>query len=154
VTNQNGKRRVVVVIRERNGETLPAVFNGENASLKFIRERVAPGTILNADEATSWNELHALYAVNRINHQEVYSDGFACTNWAESFFSRMRRGEIGHHHHLSGAYLVGRAQEMAWREDHRRSASGDQFGVVVKLVTKNPPSIDFCGYWQRNQRAA
>ena len=23
---------------------------------------------------------------------------FACTNWAEEFFSRMRRAEIGHHH--------------------------------------------------------
>jgi hypothetical protein len=36
----------------------------------------------------------------RINHQECYSDGAACTNQAESFFSRMRRAEIGIHHHI------------------------------------------------------
>jgi hypothetical protein len=29
----------------------------------------------------------------------------ACINWAEEFFSRMRRAEIGHHHHIAGAAL-------------------------------------------------
>ena len=59
--------------------------------------------------------------MKRINHQLAYSalDG-ACTNDAEEFFSRMRRAEIGHHHHIAGAYLVRYAQESAWREDHRR----------------------------------
>ena len=33
------------------------------------------------------------------------------TNGAEEFFSRMRRAEIGHHHHIAGAYLVRYAQE-------------------------------------------
>jgi hypothetical protein len=36
----------------------------------------------------------------------------ACTNWAEEFFSRMRRAEIGHHHHLAGAYLLSYAQKL------------------------------------------
>jgi hypothetical protein len=31
---------------------------------------------------------------------------FDCTNWAEEFFSRMRRAEAGHHHHLAGPYLL------------------------------------------------
>ena len=48
------------------------------------------------------------------------------TNGAEEFFSRMRRGEIGHHHHIAGAYLVRYAQESAWREDHRRAPNGVQ----------------------------
>jgi hypothetical protein len=29
----------------------------------------------------------------------------ACTNWAEEFFSRMRRAEQGHHHHIAGPYF-------------------------------------------------
>jgi hypothetical protein len=72
------------------------------------------------------------------------------TNSAESFFSRMRRGEIGHHHHLAGPYLIRFAQEMAWREDHRRDPNGSQVDRVVALVMKNKPSVDFCGYWQRS----
>jgi hypothetical protein len=58
--------------------------------------------------------------VKRINHQEAYSLDGACTNWAEEFFSRMRRAEIGHHHHIAGQYLLRYAQEASWREDNRR----------------------------------
>jgi hypothetical protein len=35
--------------------------------------------------------MHARYLTKRINHSESYSDGEACTNMAESFFSRLRR---------------------------------------------------------------
>jgi transposase-like protein len=42
--NQNGKRQVVVVMRERGGRTLPAVFKSESAALGFIASRVDGGT--------------------------------------------------------------------------------------------------------------
>ena len=76
----------------------------------------------------------------------------ACTNGAESFFSRMRRAEVGHHHHLAGTYLARYAQESAWREDHRRDANGTQVRQVVALALAARPSVDFCGYWQRAAR--
>jgi len=44
----------------------------------------------------------------------------ACTNWAEEFFSRIRRAEIGIHHRIAGAYLLRYAQDSSWREDKRR----------------------------------
>lgn len=66
--NQNGKRRVVVVIRERGGKTLPGVFNSEADVLAFIRARVAKETVLHADEASGWNVLHERYTLHRINH--------------------------------------------------------------------------------------
>src|SRR6185437_4180985 len=109
--NQNGKRSVVVVVRERGGNSVPAVFKSEAKAMSFLRAHVAKGTILNADEAPSWEELHQRYEVKRINHQEAYSLDGACTNWAEEFFSRMRRAEIGHHHHIAGPYLLRYAQE-------------------------------------------
>src|ERR1700736_4843245 len=64
-----------------------------------------------ADESYSWDALHAQYEMKRINHEEAYSMDCACTNWAEEFFSRMRRAEQGHHHHISGPYLLRYAQE-------------------------------------------
>ena len=64
--------------------------------------------------------------MKRIDHGEAYSLDGACTNWAETYFSRLRRGEIGHHHHISGPYLVRFAQEAAFREDARRVANGEQ----------------------------
>jgi transposase-like protein len=148
--NQSGKRKVVVVIRERDGKTLPGVFESEVAALNFIRTRIARGTEVYADEGSAWNELHARFTMHRINHQEAYSlgDGIHSNN-AESFFSRMRRAEIGHHHHLAGPYLIRFAQEASWREDHRKDPNGVQVDRVVALAMRNKPSVDFCGYWQR-----
>ncbi len=123
VRNQNGKRKVVVVVRERDGSSLPAVFHSEGHALDFIRRRVLKGTTINADEAGSWDKLNERFEVRRINHEEAYSDDGACTNWAEEFFSRMRRAEIGHHHHIAGAYLLRYAQEASWREDNRRAST-------------------------------
>src|SRR5205823_10661981 len=52
--NQNGKRKVVVIVRERGGNSVPAVFKSEAQAASFIRARVAKGTVINADEAGSW----------------------------------------------------------------------------------------------------
>jgi transposase-like protein len=152
--NQNGKRQCVVIIRERDGKTLPSVFRNEGDALSFIRNRVAPGTELMADESHAWNDLHGRFTMKRINHQEAYSLAGACTNGAEEFFSRMRRAEIGHHHHIAGVYLGRYAQEASWREDNRRVDNGRQVQQVVGLAMAAPPSVDFCGYWQRAEKAA
>jgi ISXO2-like transposase domain len=148
--NQSGKRKAVVIIRERNGNSLPAVFRTEGQALKFIKSRIAKGTVVNADESPNWNELHARFEVKRINHEEAYSLDGACTNWAEEFFSRMRSAEIGHHHHIAGDYLLRYAQEASWREDNRRCSNGEQVSRVAGLALKNRPSVDFSGYWQRH----
>ena len=65
--------------------------------------------------------------------------------------SRLRRGELGHHHHIAGPYLVRYAQEAAWREDLRRVSNGEQTHGIVGLAMRSSPSVDFCGYWQRAQ---
>ena len=152
--NQNGKRKCVVIVRERNGNSVPAVFGSEGAALSWIKSRVAKGTVLNADEASSWNDLHANFEMKRINHSEAYSLDGACTNWAESYFSRLRRAEQGHHHHIAGAYLLRYAQEASWREDNRRVSNGEQVRRVAGLAMKRGQSVDFTGYWQRHIKTA
>jgi hypothetical protein len=84
--NQSGKRKAVIVIRERNGNTLPAVFRSEKQAISFIQSRVAKGTVVQADESGNWNDVHGRFEMKRINHQEAYSLDGACTNWAEEFF--------------------------------------------------------------------
>ncbi len=148
--NQSGKRKFVVVARERGGETLPAVFKHESHAISWISRRVKKDTILHADAAPAWNDLHSRFEVKRVNHDEAYSTDESCTNWAESFFSRIRRGEVGHHHHISGPYLIRYAQEAAWREDNRRTPNGEQVERVVTLALDRKPSVDFGGYWQRH----
>lgn len=86
--------------------------------------------------------------MKRINHQLGYSM-MACTNQAESYFSRLRRAEIGTHHNIAGPYLGRYAAEMAWREDHRRKPNGEQFECVATLALASGKSRSFTGYWQR-----
>ncbi len=148
--NQNGKRQVVVVVRERGGRTLPAVFKTEAAASAWIKSRVRKGSDVMADEAASWNDLHGRFDLSRIDHSRLYSTGTGIyTNGAESFFSRIRRAEMGHHHHISGPYLVRYSQEAAWREDHRRLDNGRQVQQISGLAMACKPSVDWSGYWQR-----
>ena len=149
--NQNGKRQAVVIVRERNGNSVPAVFRSEGQALSFIKARIAKGTTVHADASPNWDDLHANFEMKRINHEVAYSLDGACTNMAEEYFSRLRRAEAGHHHHIAGAYLLRYAQEASWREDNRRVSNGDQLCRLAALATMKETSVDFVGYWQRHR---
>jgi hypothetical protein len=77
--NQNRKRKVVVIVRERGGASVPAVFGTESQAASFIRARIAKGTTVHADESGAWDGLHDRYEMKGINHQEAYSFDGACT---------------------------------------------------------------------------
>jgi transposase-like protein len=148
--NRNGKRQVVVVMRERGGRTKSFVAQSEAASVSTVMGAVAPGSKVFADEASSWDALHGRFDTKRINHTEAYSTDEACTNWAESFFSRIRRAEMGIHHHIAGKYLNAYAAEMSWREDNRRVSNGAQFLRTTGAALAHPVSRQWKGYWQRS----
>ncbi len=143
------KRQSVVVARERGGRTLVTVVVKEADGAPFVRQHVKPGTIVHADEASGWDRLHAHYEMRRINHSISYSKDGACTNQAESYFSRLRRAEWGQHHHISGKYLAFYAVEMAWREDNRRKANGALHDAATGAALAHPVSRVWKGYWQR-----
>lgn len=148
--NRTGKRRVVVIVRERGGKSYPAVFRSEDQAVEMIRSRVEAGSTVYADEASSWDELHGSYDTKRVNHSINFKDEDACTNQAESYFSRLRRAEVGTHHQIAGRYLVAYAKEMAWREDNRRVSNGEQFLMAAGAALAHPVSRQWKGYWQRN----
>ena len=146
--NQSGKRQSVVVMREREGGTKAHVAPTEAHGVALVAQNVEAGSTVHADEASHWDKLAARYPIKRINHQEAYSKNGACTNQAESFFSRIRRAEIGIHHHIAGKYLQAYASEMAFREDARRKSNGTQFLMLAGASIKAPKSKNWSGYWQ------
>lgn len=148
--NQSGKRQVVVVGRERDGDMLTVVAKSEAKGGEIISARIHHMATVHADEASHWDELHARFDTRRINHTVSYSDGYACTNQAESFFSRLRRMEVGTHHHIAGPYLAAYAGEAAWREDNRRIDNGCQAMMVAEAGLSAGVSRKWKGYWQRN----
>ena len=147
--HQTGKRQVVVVARERNGETLTHVAKSEAEGVPFVLGTVAHGSTVHADEASHWDSLEARFLTKRVNHSVEYANAESNTNMAESFFSRLRRAEIGTHHHIAGRYLAAYATEMAWREDNRRVSNGEQFLMAAGAALAHPVSRQWKGYWQR-----
>ena len=150
--NQNGERRVVVVLRERDGATKTFVRESEAEGVVLAVDNVAPDATVYADEARHWDVLHDRFeTVGRINHSESYSTPEANTNQAESYFSRLRRMVDGQHHHVSARYLYQYAAEAAWKEDNRRLSNGDAFRRTAKLALASPVSRQWKGYWERNE---
>jgi hypothetical protein len=115
--NQNGKRQVVVIVRERGGKSVPAVFGTDSQAAAFIRAGIAKSAVVHADEAVSWDGLHDRFEMKRINRRESYSLDGACTNSAAKYFNRLCRAEIGIHRDIAGAYLLRYAQELSGWED-------------------------------------
>ncbi len=147
--NQSGKRQCVVIMRERNGKSLPFIVRNEGDAVPYVRDHVGTLTTIHADEGSGWDALHAGWDTKRVNHSVSFYDEGACTNQAESYFSRLRRMEVGTHHHIAGPYLNAYAQEASWREDNRRVDNGKQTAMVLDAALASNVSRKWAGYWQR-----
>lgn len=148
--NQTGKRRVVIALRQRKGRTRTFVGLHESEGVDIAKRIARRTAVMHADEASHWDALHAGWQVHRINHSEAYCTGDACTNWAESFFSRLRRMVDGQHHTVSPKYLHQYATHAAWIEDNRRLDNGALANRALGLALAQKVSRNWKGYWQRS----
>ena len=147
--NRSSKRRVVIVLRQRQGRTITRTFLREAQGVGFARERIAPGSTVAADEVAHWDLLEPEFSMQRINHSEAYSRDGAHTNLAESFFSRLRRMIGGQHLRVEGRYLDAYATHAAWLEDHRDESNGRLADRLIQGALAVPVSRAWKGYWQR-----
>lgn len=150
--HKSSKRKCVVVMRERYGRSRAFVCS-ESDGASRVPQVVEPGSAIYTDEGPQYNRIAARYVLKMVNHSERYADGDASTNWAESYFSRLRRAEMGTHHHVAGPYLTGYANEACWREDHRRCGTQEKFDDLLRITTNHPVSRQWKGYWQRRKAA-
>ncbi|MEZ5707908.1 MAG: IS1595 family transposase [Blastomonas sp.] len=147
--NRTGKRQCVVIMRERGGKSLPFIVRNEGDAVPYVRDHVGNLATIHADEGTGWDDLHAGWDMRRVNHSVAFMDEGVCTNQAESYFSRLRRMEVGTHHHIAGPYLAAYAGEASWREDNRRVDNGSQAMMVVASAMVSSVSRSWKGYWQK-----
>jgi transposase-like protein len=148
---QTSKRQVVVVAREVRGRALPFVVRRESEAVPLIRQHIASGSIIHADESNAWERLHASYDTRRVNHSTEYAtDEGVSVNQAESYFSRLRRAEIGQHHRIGGHLLYQYANEAAWRENNRRKPNGTNWNTVIGAALTGRKSPVWAGYWHRS----
>jgi transposase-like protein len=146
--NRTGKRRVVVVLRERSGRTLTRAFLREAEGVNFAKNRIEPGSVVTTDEAAHWDLLAPAFDTHRINHSDAYSRDGIHTNMAESYFSRLRRMIRGQHHRVGVKYLGSYAAHAAWLGDHRMISNGGLADRLIGNALAIPVSGAWKGYWQ------
>lgn len=146
--HRTGKRRVIVVLRERGGRTLTRAFLREAEGVDFAKERIEPKTIVAADEGSHWDLLTPTFETQRINHSDAYSRDGIHTNMAESYFARLRRMIRGQHHRVGAKHLGAYAAHAAWLEDHRSESNGALAERLIRNVLAFPVSRAWKGYWQ------
>ncbi len=164
-------KRVVISMRQRADEAMlldsyPLMLKGaiktkafvlksENSRdlLKLARQYIKRGSVVHTDEAVGYDDMHGLFEMKRVNHQEEYSsiDG-ACNNQSESYNARFRRMQYGQLHKIGNLYLSNYANEIAYREDTRRWDNGMIFEDITHKCGSTPVSNEWCGYWQGNKR--
>jgi len=146
------RKLCVLAMVSRTGGTVTKVVPSETsmAVIDTTREHIVNDndTRLFADEHRAYDALHARYRIMRINHRWSYAEGETTTNAAESFFSRMRRAEIGQYHRISNRYLHRYAAEMAFKSDRRRVDNGAVAHEVAEMSLAHPVSRQWKGYWQ------
>jgi transposase-like protein len=158
------KRRTVFVLREidpRPGygasRTMVSVAMSENETdaTEFARRFIANGVVVMTDESGAFAPL-SLWTDHRtvVHSREYVSDDGTNDNQAESFFSRMRRGEYGVFHGFRPMYLIDYASEFAWRDDRRRKSVGDSFRHLLASLLSRGHSRWWAGYYQGNRRQA
>ena len=158
--NQNPNKRCIITIRKRGekgeGAIKTKIFVVKSESQadmkKLAEENIDGDATIHADEAKAYDPLHAKFEMKRVNHQERYKGkNGECTNQAESYFSRFRRMQHGQIHKMGNQNVAAYANEIAYREDTRRTSTGEIFADIISRCAKKPTSRNWCGYWQGNK---
>jgi len=162
--NQNPNKRCIVVVRQRfdgtteyigSQRTLTYVLHNENPTdiALVANAAIERGAEVHADEANAYDNLHAHYDMQRVNHSVEYlSEDGACSNQAESYFARFRRMQKGQIHRMGQLYISNYANEIAYREDTRRMSNGAIFRDIFEKCMETIQSNEWTGYWQGNHR--
>ena len=148
--NQNGKRKVVVIVRERGGNSRPGRVQERSAGDRVSSAAASP----RAPSSTPTKPVMGRPARALRNEAHQPSRGLQPRRCLHELgggvFLPPAPRRDRHHHHIAGPYLLRYAQEASWREDNRRVSNGDQVNRVAALALKRGKSVDFTGYWQRH----
>ena len=149
--HQTGKRRVVVVMRERQGRTLPFVVRAEDEGVADRR----PPRRCPARPSTPTRRPAGMPCMPASRPSGSTTASRSRTTAPAPIrpraSSRACAGPSSASTTTSAASTCGfYAGEMAWREDMRRENNGDQYERMTADALHHPKSRNWCGYWQRH----
>jgi hypothetical protein len=124
------KQKVIMVIRERYGRSRCLIVPNEAEMSKVLPSVLERDAMVFSDSFSGSARIAATHMVQRIVHSKEYANGHISTNHAESFFSRLRRKELGIHHKIAGPYTLEYANTACWLEDNRGLGNGERYDHV------------------------
>jgi transposase-like protein len=135
-----------------------AVIKTENQVdlLKLGQQFCTKNSLLVTDEHSAYNfysgEFDAHY---KVNHRQEFmnKDGFH-TNYAESYFARVRAAVSGAWHKQTLQYLEEYAWEFAWRQFMVGTNNREQFEDLLKRVLNSGRAVRFGDYWKKRPGAS
>ena len=118
-----GNKIKVFSLIQRHGDAKSFTVSDVKAKTlkKLIKENVIDTTHLITDEFKAYRGLEKHVAKHStVNHgKKEYVSGIIHTNFAESYFSLLKRGILGTFHHLSEEYMPYYLNEFDFRWNHR-----------------------------------
>lgn len=153
-------RRIVYVMRELDPQrgngalrTVAAIIRSENKEdiLRLTKRYVQANSVIRTDELPGYKALpYEGYTHQTVNHSIEFSTNDGVNqNQAESYFSRMRRAVIGVWHRVTPKYMLEYMQEIAWREDTRKTNTLFQLESIVSAVFSAGVSVDWVNYGRK-----
>lgn len=155
-------RRIVMVLRQcypQKGmggsyRTIIAICRSENEkdATQLAYTYINPGTEIMTDSCSAYNLLSKDYDHKSVEHAELFSENGVNDNQAESYYSRMRRHVKGVSLRCTPKYIHDLANEMAWREDQRRSTLLERLKDLMHKLYHYGRSQWWRGYFQGYMR--
>jgi len=132
---RGSKKMAVVALIQRGGEgRLFHVPDVSSRSLKgLIRQNVDGMAHIMTDSLQSYKGLDEEFASHgTVDHSKEYVRGIIHVNFAESFFSLLKRGILGTFHHVSAQHLPRYLDEFNFRWSNRRATDGERMVKAIK----------------------
>lgn len=143
-----GKKIPVLALVSRSGEARSfAIPDAKSHTLeKLIINNVEVKADVMTDGWQGYKGLKHYYDFNHqsVNHDKQFVRGIVHTNFAESYFSLLKRGVIGTFHHISKQHMQSYLNEFDYRWTHRKAGTAAMFAGVIagaagkRLMYKSP----------------
>lgn len=119
--------------------TLSFVVKSESITelMPILQKYLSPEAKVYSDASACYLSLAKAFQIYHVNHSKEFqnADGVN-TNLAESYFSRLRNLYHGHIRHCENKYFPHYANEIAFREDYRRTNTKGLFEKILAVMLR------------------
>ena len=131
------KKAIVMALLERDGQvrTFPVPNIKRGTLQSVIRLNVEDTAHIMTDSLASYKGLGKHFASHdAVDHSKEYVRGIVHTNFAESYFSLLKRGILGTFHHVSEKHLPRYLREFEYRWNSRHASDGERTEAWIKAA--------------------